>query len=127
MSTIEERASREVERLNDLLFDCKISDKKRDVLHGVIENVAWMKVKLEDTREKIKHLDVAIPYDNGGGQTGIRENPLFKGYEQLWKSYMSGMGRILDLLPDEEIEPEQDEMKPKSVLELVVSKHRKEA
>ncbi len=126
MSTIEERASQEVERLNDLLFDCQISDKKRAVLNGVIENVAWMKVKLEDTREKIKHLDVAIPYDNGGGQTGIRENPLFKGYEQLWKSYMSGMGRILDLLPDEIAEP-VDDMKPKSVLELVVAKHRKEA
>lgn len=126
MSTIEERASAEVERLNRLLFDCKISEKKRDMVETIVENVAWMKVKLEDTREKLKHLDVAIPYDNGGGQTGIRENPLFKGYQQLWKSYMSGMSKLIELLPEEVQEPAED-IKPQSVLELVVAKHRKEA
>lgn len=126
MSTIEERASEEVERLNRLLFDCKISEKKRDMVETIVENVAWMKVKLEDTREKLKHLDVAIPYDNGGGQTGIRENPLFKGYQQLWKSYMSGMSKLIELLPEEVQEPAED-IKPQSVLELVVAKHRKEA
>lgn len=124
--TIEERASAEVERLNRLLFDCKISEKKRDMVETIVENVAWMKVKLEDTREKLKHLDVAIPYDNGGGQTGIRENPLFKGYQQLWKSYMSGMSKLIELLPEEVQEPAED-IKPQSVLELVVAKHRKEA
>lgn len=126
MSTIEERASAEVERLNRLLFDCKISEKKRDMVETIVENVAWMKVKLEDTREKLKNLDVAIPYDNGGGQTGIRENPLFKGYQQLWKSYMSGMSKLIELLPEEVQEPAED-IKPQSVLELVVAKHRKEA
>lgn len=119
---IEERASAEAERLKRLLFDYNISEKKVDLLADTIANVAWMKVKLDDTRDTIQHTDVAISYDNGGGQKGIRENPLFKGYESLWKSYMSGMNILMSLLPVEET-AEIDVDRPKTVLELVRERH----
>lgn len=99
-------------------------------LEPIIENVAWMKIKLDDAREKIASSSVVIPYDNGGGQSGIRENPLYKGYEALWKSYITGLDRILGALPKEAIESVADEItsnEPKSVLELVRGKHKKEA
>lgn len=118
----------ESERLKSILSDAGISDKRINALEPIIENTAWMKVKLDETRELIKTSNVVIPYDNGGGQKGLRENPLFKGYESLWKSYMSGMGRILDCFPSERIEKEAEIVEsPKTVLELVRSKHRKEA
>ena len=120
--TIEERASAEAERLKRLLFDYNIPEKKVGLMHDTIQNVAWMKVKLDDTRDTIRHTDVAIPYDNGGGQKGVRENPLFKGYESLWKSYMAGMKVIMDLLPVEEAEEIQED-RPKTVLELVRERH----
>ena len=105
-----------------ILEDAEVSENRREALKPIIENVAWMKEKLDDAREKIAESSVAIPYDNGGGQTGIRENPLYKGYESLWKSYMAGMDRILSDLPDEEIKKEELE-KPKTMLELVREKH----
>jgi hypothetical protein len=69
-----------------------------------------------------------VAYDNGGGQKGIRENPLFKGYENLWRSYMAGMSKIIDCLPDEIATVESEVVnKPKTVLELVRNRHGKEA
>jgi len=112
----------EVKRLMQILEDAEVSENRREALKPIVENVAWMKEKLDDAREKIAESSVAIPYDNGGGQTGIRENPLYKGYESLWKSYMAGMDRILSTLPDEEIKKEELE-KPKTMLELVREKH----
>ena len=97
------RAEEEISRIVNLLEDVGISEKRMRLMEPVIYNTAWMKVKLDDSRMAIKNTDVAIPYDNGGGQKGIRENPLFKGYEALWKSYMLGMSKIMDCLPPEVI------------------------
>jgi len=120
----------EVQRIKDILIEADISERRIKTLEPIIENVAFMKVKLDDAREKIASSSVVIPYDNGGGQSGIRENPLYKGYEALWKSYITGMDRILGALPKEAVESVAEEIvtnEPKSVLELVRGKHKKEA
>lgn len=119
-SEIKQKTDEEINRIKDILIEAGISEKRMKMLKPVILNTAWMKVKLDDTRETIKNSQTVIPYDNGGGQKGIRENPLFKGYESLWKSYMNGMNRILDTLPKETIEVETKVVeKPKTMLELV--------
>lgn len=124
----DDRAALEAERLRALLFKCGLSSETVDLLDSMIINAAWMKVKLDDTREVIKTSNVVIPYDNGGGQTGLRENPLFKGYESLLKSYTSCLKAILDKLPEQESEVKSAELeKPKTMLELIRSKHKKEA
>ena len=128
MSSLEEKATAEVERLKRLLFDFGIEENRIELLEPLIQNTAWMKVKLEEAREAIKTSNVVIPYDNGGGQTGLRENPLFKGYESLFNSYMSGLRGILDNLPPQAEGVRKEEIeKPKTMLELVRDKHRKEA
>lgn len=128
MDSHEERAIAEVEDLRRLLFDCGVSEDRLELLAPVIENVAWMRVKLEEARNDIKTSKVVIKYDNGGGQSGLRENPLFKGYEALWKSYMSGLSKLLDHLPPPEAKAAvPDGLKPKTVLEIVRAKKKKEA
>lgn len=124
---ITKRAKKEQRRIQKLLSDIGISEKRMKLLEPVILNTAWMKAKLDDAREAIKNSQIVISYDNGGGQKGIRENPLFKGYESLWRSYMAGMGKILDSLPQEQIEQAVEIEKPATMLELVRKKHRKEA
>ena len=126
MIDIETIAKKEEQRLRSLLFSCGIPDNRIDMLSSVSENTAWMKAKLDDTREQIRNTSVAIPYDNGGGQSGIRENPLFKGYSGLWKSYMSGMNTIMALLPKETADAEAAQIeKPRTMLDVVRDKHRK--
>lgn len=126
---IKERAEAEKNRIEDILSEIGISDKRMRMLEPVIVNTSWMKAKLDDAREAIKNSNIVISYDNGGGQKGIRENPLFKGYESLFKSYMSGMDRILSCLPAEQIELETQVVieKPKTMLELMREKHKREA
>lgn len=123
---IKARAEEEQNRIIDLLNEVGISAKKMKLLEPIILNTAWMKAKLDDAREAIKNSNIVISYDNGGGQKGIRENPLFKGYESLWRSYMAGMGKILDSLPQEIIEQSVEVEKPTTMLELVRNKRRKE-
>jgi hypothetical protein len=85
-----------------------------------------MRAKLDDSRQLIKNSNIVVPYDNGGGQKGIRENPAFKGYEALWKAYMQGMNRILDTLPPEEIqEAAAPDIRPQTVLDTIRNKHNK--
>lgn len=125
---IGKRAEEEQNRIIDIMTKSGVSDKRIKMLEPVILNTAWMKAKLDDAREVIKNSNVVIPYDNGGGQKGIRENPLFKGYEALWKSYMHGMNRILDSLPPEIVQTETENIeKPQTTLELIRNKHKKEA
>ena len=125
---LDQRVFDEIERIKSLLADFNVKEKRIQALDTVIENTAWMKIKLDDTKEKIGASSVVIPYDNGGGQKGLRENPLFKGYESLWKSYMSGMDKILACLPQEKAVEEAEAVeKPKTVLEMVQNRHRKQA
>ena len=122
------RATEEKKRLVAILKDAGISKRRMDMLKPVIENVSWMRAKLDDSRDLIKNSNIVVPYDNGGGQRGIRENPAFKGYESLWKAYMQGMNRILDTLPPEAIEPAiDDDAKPKTVLDTMRAKYNKPA
>lgn len=123
---LKKTAKEEENRVLNILKDVGISEARMRALYPVIENTAWMKAKLDDAREAIKNTSVAIPYDNGGGQKGVRENPVFKGYEALWKSYIQGMDRILAALPAEMVQAEVEVVeKPKTMLELVRDKHKK--
>lgn len=69
------------------------------------ENVLWMETKLAEAREAIGRSQVAIPYDNGGGQKGIRKNPAFDGYNSLMSSYTKALKQLCEMLgaqePDE--------------------------
>lgn len=95
------RIDTEKERIYEFLDRAGVSDPRLDALQVVIEDAAFMRVKLEDSRELIKNSQIVMPYDNGGGQKGIRENPLFKGYEALFKSYLMAMDKIMSVLPKE--------------------------
>lgn len=119
------RKKREYKLLIDALRASGMSDQRIKALDTIIKNVAIMGDKLNETSEELYEADLTVEYNNGGGQSGIRENPLFRAYESLWKSYLSGMDTILDQFGTENAV----ETKPinKTVLELVRSKRRAEA
>ena len=126
MSDLEARAAEEAERLRRLLFDCGVSEDIIELLSTTIDNTAYIKIQLDETKAAIKTSKVVIPYDNGGGQKGLRENPLFKGFESLFKSYMSGIKQIMETLPKQAENVKKQELeKPQTMLEFVRDKHRK--
>lgn len=117
------RARKEKARIKRLLKQAKTPAEKMKMLEPVIENVSWMKAKLEDTTEQIKNGQIVIKYNNGGGQTGVRESPLFKGYEALFKTYMSGMARIMEAMPQKEAAEAPQEVKPQTVLDTILAEY----
>ena len=120
---IESRKNKERNRLKRLLKAADVEDWKIQTLQQVIENTAWMSVKLEDTRQEIREAEVTVPYDNGGGQSGVRQNPIFQGYESLWKAYMTGMTQILTAAGMKK-DQKSEKLKPRSVIQLVRSNQR---
>lgn len=125
-SELKARADEEKNRIVDILVDAGVSERRMKILAPIIDNVSWMRAKLDDSRDLIKNSNIVVPYDNGGGQRGIRENPAYKGYESLWKAYMQGMNRILDTLPTEEAKSAIDaDARPQTVLDAIRNKHNK--
>jgi len=117
---MEESALEEINRIKNLLLESGASEHRVKILEPVIENTAFMKSKLDESKNLLERSSIVISYDNGGGQKGIRENPIFKGYESLWKSYMQGMKQIIDSIPEEHAEAKEKEMeKPRTMLEVV--------
>ena len=74
------------------------------------ENVLWMESKLANAREVIGKSSVAIPYDNGGGQRGIRKNPAFDGYNSLMSSYTKARKQLCEMLGVQEVEDGDDDL-----------------
>lgn len=97
-----------------------------DDLNHEIENVAWMRVKLAETREQIADEPLTVKYDNGGGQQGTKENPIYNAYESLWKTYKSALQLLMENLPRDAASELETEQKA-TALELVQLRRQREA
>ncbi len=82
---IAKRSAAERRKLAKFLAKNGLNDEKIKSLDPVILNVSWMKSKLDDAREAIGEEGITVEYDNGGGQSGVRENPAFRAYEAFGK------------------------------------------
>lgn len=72
------------------------------VLHNeaveLAESVLFMAKKLKESRKLMKDEELVIPYDNGGGQSGIRENPHFTAYEKLMATYTKSLRQLEEMI-----------------------------
>ena len=97
----EKAVKSEIQRLNGILEKAGVSEQRQAALDTVIFNLAMMRCKLEETAQQIYAEDVVSAYNNGNGQQGTHENPLFRGYNSLWKSYLAGLAVYTAVLPKE--------------------------
>lgn len=95
------KVTAEHKRLISLLEKAELPKQHKDVLAPVIDNLAWQRIKLDEARLQMQDEDLICEYDNGGGQTGIRENPIFKAYINLFRAYMVGLEKYTSYLPKE--------------------------
>ncbi len=99
----------EYKRLEALLKGAGVPEKKREALAPLMQNMAWQKAKLDEAREEMKDERLIDSYDNGGGQSGTRENPFFKSYLNLWRGYLAGLEKFTSYLP-EDMQEEQKQV-----------------
>ena len=93
------KVSKEKKRLIALLDRAEVPTQQRDVLAPVMDNISWQRVKLDEAREEMQDASIVCHYNNGGGQAGERENPIFKAYINLFRAYMVGLEKFTSYLP----------------------------
>ena len=62
------------------------------------ESVVFMAAKLEESRKAMANEPLVVPYDNGGGQTGLRENPHFAAFEKLMNTYTRSLAQLTQIV-----------------------------
>lgn len=96
----------ELKRLQTLTKDA-IPKSLRDVAMPLLHNLAWQKVKLDEARRDLMGESLFVPYDNGGGQSGIREHPGFVAYNKLFTTFSRGIKQLTDLMDYEAAEADE--------------------
>jgi hypothetical protein len=66
----------------------------------LVTNVLFLEDRLRTDRDTLSKMASVIPYDNGGGQTGFRRNPLAIQYNANLKAYTSALNALTSILGD---------------------------
>lgn len=77
-----------------------VDSRIRPQATALAEQVIFMAKKLKESKAGLRDQAIVIPYDNGGGQTGIRENPAFTAYEKLLATYTKSLTALRDVIGD---------------------------
>lgn len=102
----------------------RLPDHEQQHVRELAESALFMRRKLKESRRELEDQQLAIPYDNGGGQEGVRKNPAFDAYEALMRTYQSVIGQLHDLLG---VESSGAAPKQESSLKLMRGKFNKSA
>lgn len=85
----------EIDRAQRMLRDLGGLDTATvDLVRPLVIEAAWTEQRLADARRLIGASDIVVPYDNGGGQEGVRRNPAYDGYSALAKTYVAYLKQI---------------------------------
>lgn len=96
----QKKVESELRKLREITKEALPPDKRKLVM-PMLANIAWMKVKLDQARIDLLCEPLVSVYDNGGGQSGTRENPGIRVYNQLFVTYSRAVKQICDLIPTE--------------------------
>lgn len=62
-----------------------------DDIQTLQKQLKLMQDRLIEEGNRIPNEPLVVEFDNGGGQSGIRENPFYPAYEKLLSSYIKTM------------------------------------
>ena len=101
----DKQINKEIERLNHIYRE--LEEDKKGAVKGLIEELAFMMVTLEDLKETIKE-EGTIDIMPQGSYSVKRSHPAIKQYTSLIQKYSKLTKQITDLLPkDEEVEDDK--------------------
>ena len=93
----EEEIKKEKKRLLKIFKDID-ANKLEFVMHQ-IDNLAWLNVSTKVLKEKVDKIGTIVKYNNGGGQSGVRDNPDVKTLIAYQKNITAITKQLLDLVP----------------------------
>lgn len=87
-----------------------VPSEVREIAQRRAEELEWLDRQLEKAKKCIGDEEVVIPYDNGGGQKGIRANPAFAEHKKLLDSWNTEAAALLAMLPESKQEEQADKL-----------------
>ena len=93
----EEEIKKEKKRLRRIFKEID-ANKLAFVTHQ-IDNLAWLNVSTKELKEKVDNDGTTVEYNNGGGQSGVRDNPDVKTLIAYQKNITAMTKQLLDLVP----------------------------
>ena len=94
--------SAEVKRLEKIFEN--IQQDKRALCMNLIQNAAFMAVKLHELQDMIDKDGMVERYDNGGGQSGNKIGSAVQIYQKMLPSYNQVIKTLAGMLPPSEKE-----------------------
>lgn len=68
------------------------------------EQLRHMAARIQLEGQRISEESLVVDYDNGGGQSGVRENPFYPAYEKLINTYIKTLTAAKELCADDDAE-----------------------
>lgn len=87
----------EKERLQAIFSD--IDPNKREFVLRQINTLAWLNISIDQLKKDIEKVGTMVRYDNGGGQSGLKENPDVKTFLSYQKNVNAITNQLIDLVP----------------------------
>lgn len=93
-----ELVSKEKERLLEIFQS--IDENKLEFVTHQLDDLAWLNVSVDELKEKVDKYGTIVKYNNGGGQSGVRDNPDVKTIIAYQKNIASITRQLLELVPN---------------------------
>ena len=93
----DKRIKAEYDRLFGLYAD--LPSNKLELVEPMIQNVAFIKVTLDDMQKKVAESGATDEYRNGNNQFGKKISADIQAYNQTMKVYISAIDRLAKMLP----------------------------
>jgi len=77
----------------------EIDKNKFDFVMTLIERLAWLNVSVKELEELVDREGTLIEYNNGGGQTGMKDNPNVKTLINYTKNITTITKQLVELVP----------------------------
>lgn len=93
----EDRINLEKEKLMTVFKE--IDANKLEFVSNQIDDLAWLIVSCDELKEKINKTGTVIKYNNGGGQSGVKDNPDVKTLIAYQKNKIAITKQLIELVP----------------------------
>ena len=112
---------KEKKRLREIFKN--MDGRKLDLVESLINDAAFQRVTLEETRELISKSGITEEYQNGANQKGIKKSSAVEVYDKMVNTYSKIIKQLCDLLPEQTVlvdnEEEQQESPADEILAFI--------
>lgn len=92
------KIKKEKKRLEEIFSFLETSRSK--LVESLINDAAFQRVTLEETREIIQRDGIIEEYQNGANQKGIKKSAAVEVYDKMVNTYSKVIKQLCDLLPE---------------------------